>query len=87
VRDDMMAQSRRRDGGSVLLEFLSGLVVVVSSALLEGPLGSASIVLTIAGAGLLADSLRHVVNVFLAVVLGLAIAAVIYFPLVSLIND
>lgn len=87
MRDDMMAQSRRRDGGSVLLEFLSGLVIVGSSALLEGPLGPASIILTIAGAGLLADALRHVVNVVLGVVLGLAIAAVIYFPLVSLIND
>jgi hypothetical protein len=87
VRDDMMAQSRRRDGGSLLLEFLSGLVIAGSSALLENPLGSASIILTVAGAGLLADALRHVVNVVFAVPLGIAIAAGIYFPLVSLIND
>jgi hypothetical protein len=87
VRDDMMAQSRRRDGGTVLLEFLAGLVIVGSSAPLEGPLGSASIILAIAGAGLIADALRHVLHVVLAVPVSIAIAAGIYFPLVSLIGD
>lgn len=83
----MMAQSRRRDGGSLLLEFLAGLVIVGSAAVLSDPLGGAALILAAAGAGLLVDALRHVAHVMLAVAAGVAIAAVIYFPLASLISD
>jgi hypothetical protein len=78
---------RLRDGGTVLLEFLAGLVIIVSAGPLNGPLGGASLILAAVGAVLLSHSLMHVMHFVLAIPAGLAIAIAIYYPLVALIGD